>query len=64
MKLMKTREKAVGWGPGGQGEEGGTGEEEGVGGEEVVLGAFTASPLCPRPDGVWAGSGGSGEHVP
>ena len=29
---MKTREKAVGWGPGGQGEEGGKGEEEGVGG--------------------------------
>lgn len=59
---MKTQEKAIGWGPGGQGGEGGKGEEGGMGGdralEEAVLGGFTASPLCPRPGGVWAGSQG------
>lgn len=32
MKLMKTQEKAIGWEPGGQGEEGGKGEEGSLGG--------------------------------
>ena len=51
--MMKTREKAVGWGPGGQGEEGGKGEEEGVGGRQGSgrggAWRFHSQPLVPTP---------------
>ena len=66
--MMKTEEKAIGWGPGGQGEEAGKGEEGGVGGRQGSGrgGAWWlhSQPLGPIPWCVWAGSWGSGERVP
>lgn len=64
MKLMKTQEKAIGWEPGGQGQEGGKGEGRELGWSIGFRrgGAWWlhSQPSAPCSWCVWAGSGAVG----